>query len=80
METPGGYLLIKNNVKDSTPPMHHLDAINITSKVCPNPFNFPIKKKFEKHSRRMYNGRKIKKELTRNISEDEIKVKVFTMW
>ena len=38
METPSGYKLINNPVKDSTPPINHSNAKNFIGDVCPTPF------------------------------------------
>ena len=42
METPVGYILINNPVKELTPPMHHSDAVNFIDDVCPIPFKLLI--------------------------------------
>ena len=75
METPGGYMLINNTAEDSTPPMHDSDAVDFICKVCPIPFKLSNKKTFEKHSKRMHNGRNDQirvGKFTRNLSEEEI--------
>ena len=57
METPGGYMLINNTGEDSTPAVQHLDATEFICKVCPIPFKLSNQKTFEKHSKKMHNGR-----------------------